>query len=72
MDKDNIVFHPQIWLVELFGHNDQGTKDGASGDLGALNLPIEVVSSEFPTMEDKKLPSSHGIVIYIRDFLSYY
>ena len=42
------------------------------GDLGVLNLPTEVVSSEFLTMEGKKFSSSHGIVIYVRDFLSRY
>ena len=41
-------------------------------DLGVLNLPTEVVSSEFLTMEGKKFSSSHGIVIYVRDFLSRY
>ncbi|WP_291456190.1 class I tRNA ligase family protein, partial [Actinomyces sp. oral taxon 448] len=40
--------------------------------LGALNLPTEVVSSEFLTMEGKKFSSSHGIVIYVRDFLTRY
>ena len=64
MGKDNIVFHSQIWPAELLGYNGQGAKGGAPGDLGVLNLPTEVVSSEFLTMEGKKFSSSHGIVIY--------
>lgn len=72
MGKDNIVFHSQIWPAELLGYNGQGSKGGAPGDLGVLNLPTEVVSSEFLTMEGKKFSSSHGIVIYVRDFLSRY
>ena len=72
MGKDNIVFHSQIWPAELLAYNGQGAKGGAPGDLGVLNLPTEVVSSEFLTMEGKKFSSSHGIVIYVRDFLSRY
>ncbi|MDO4243498.1 MAG: methionine--tRNA ligase [Actinomyces sp.] len=72
MGKDNIVFHSQIWPAELLGHNGQGARDGAPGSMGVLNLPTEVVSSEFLTMEGKKFSSSHGIVIYVRDFLSRY
>ena len=72
MGKDNIVFHSQIWPAEMLGYNGQGSKGGTPGDLGVLNLPTEVVSSEFLTMEGKKFSSSHGIVIYVRDFLSRY
>ena len=72
MGKDNIVFHSQIWPAELLGYNGEGAKGGTPGDLGILNLPTEVVSSEFLTMEGKKFSSSHGIVIYVRDFLSRY
>ena len=72
MGKDNIVFHSQIWPAEMLGYNGQGAKGGTPGDLGILNLPTEVVSSEFLTMEGKKFSSSHGIVIYVRDFLSRY
>ena len=72
MGKDNIVFHSQIWPAEMLGYNGQGAKGGQPGDLGVLNLPTEVVSSEFLTMEGKKFSSSHGIVIYVRDMLSRY
>ena len=72
MGKDNIVVHSQIWPAELLGYNGQGAAGGEPGRLGVLNLPTEVVSSEFLTMEGKKFSSSHGIVIYVRDFLERY
>ena len=40
--------------------------------LGRLNLPTEVVSSEFLTMEGKKFSTSKSVVIYVRDMLSRY
>jgi methionyl-tRNA synthetase len=72
MGKDNIVFHSQIWPAELLGYNGEGSRGGAPGSFGHLNLPTEVVSSEFLTMEGKKFASSRGIVIYVRDMLSRY
>jgi len=72
MGKDNIVFHSQIWPAEMLGYNGRGDLGGQPGDLGVLNLPTEVVSSEFLTMEGKKFASSRGIVIYVRDMLSRY
>lgn len=72
MGKDNIVFHSQIWPAELLAYNGEGSLGGKPGDFGTLNLPTEVVSSEFLTMEGKKFASSRGIVIYVRDMLSRY
>jgi len=72
MGKDNIVFHSEIWPAMLLGYNGQGAKGGAPGDLGRLNLPSEVVSSEFLTMEGKKFSSSRQVVIYVKDFLDRY
>ncbi|MFL6076407.1 MAG: methionine--tRNA ligase, partial [Mycobacteriales bacterium] len=72
MGKDNIVFHAEIWPALLMGYSGQGDKGGAPGSLGALNLPTEVVSSEFLTMEGRKFSSSRQIVIYVHDFLSRY
>ena len=69
MGKDNIVFHTVIWPSMLLGY-------GAGGEVGAergtLELPDNVVSSEFLTMEGKKFAASRGIGIYVRDFLSRY
>lgn len=72
MGKDNIVFHSQIWPAEMLGYNGRRDSGGQPGDFGVLNLPTEVVSSEFLTMEGKKFASSRGIVIYVRDMLSRY
>ena len=69
MGKDNITFHSQIWPAELLGYTGQGSKGGEPGTLGELNLPTEVVSSEFLTMSGSKFSSSRGVVIYVRDFL---
>ncbi len=72
MGKDNIVFHAEIWPAMLLGYNGKGGKGGTPGRLGALNLPSEVVSSEFLTMEGRKFSSSRSVVIYVRDFLARY
>ncbi len=72
MGKDNIVFHSEIWPAMLFGYSGQGAKGGTPGDLGALNVPTELVSSEFLTMEGRKFSSSRQVVIYVRDFLARY
>src|SRR6266516_4560531 len=72
MGKDNIVFHAEIWPAMLLGYNGQGSRGGTPGSLGALNLPTEVVSSEFLTMEGRKFSSSRNVVIYVRDFLERY
>src|ERR671910_838286 len=72
MGKDNITFHSQIWPAILLGYNGEGARGGTPGSLGRLNLPTEVVSSEFLTMEGRKFSSSRSVVIYVRDFLSRY
>jgi methionyl-tRNA synthetase len=72
MGKDNITFHSQIWPAELLGYNGKGSKGGEPGVFGELNLPTEVVSSEFLTMEGKQFSSSRGVVIYVRDMLARY
>ena len=72
MGKDNIVFHSQVWPAELLGYNGEGDRGGEPGEMGRLNLPTEVVSSEFLTMEGKKFSTSKSVVIYVRDMLSRY
>ena len=72
MGKDNIVFHSVIWPSILLGYNGEGDRGGVPGELGRLNLPTEVVSSEFLTMEGRKFSSSRQVVIYVRDFLARY
>ncbi len=72
MGKDNIVFHSQIWPAELLAYDGRGSRGGEPGPYGDLNLPTEVVSSEYLTMGDQQFSSSRGHVIYVGDFLARY
>jgi methionyl-tRNA synthetase len=68
MGKDNIVFHSVIWPSELLGY-------GEGGELGAgrpLNLPYDIASSEFLTMEGARASASRGIGVLVRDYLESY
>ncbi|WP_024875036.1 methionine--tRNA ligase [Saccharomonospora piscinae] len=69
MGKDNITFHAQLWPTFLLGHNGEGDRGGEVGPYGRLNLPDEIVSSEFLTMSGSKFSTSRGTVIYVHDFL---
>ena len=70
--KDNIVFHAEIWPAMLLGYSGKGDRGGEPGRYGALNLPYEVVASEFLTMEARRFSASRGIGILVNDFLSRY
>ena len=73
MGKDNIVFHSLIWPSLLLGQNGAGDHvagGGGPGAFGTLNLPTEVVSSEFLTMSGSKFSTSRGTVIYVHEFLA--
>ncbi len=59
--KDNIVFHTVIWPAMLMGYG-----------LGRFNLPYDVVSTEFLTMEGRQLSGSRGHAIWLPDFLERY
>jgi methionyl-tRNA synthetase len=72
MGKDNIVFHSQIWPAELLAYAGKGSKGGSARTYGELNLPTEVVSSEFLTMEGRQFSTSRSVVIYVGDLLSRY
>jgi methionyl-tRNA synthetase len=69
MGKDNIVFHTVIWPSVLLGYGEGGEYGAGRG---TLELPDNVASSEFLTMEGKKFSSSRGVEILVRDFLSRY
>jgi methionyl-tRNA synthetase len=65
-----------IWPGMLLGYGaggvyGQATAVGTYRDT-PLQLPYNIVSSEFLTMEGKKFSSSRGIVIYVNDVLSRY
>jgi len=68
MGKDNIVFHSVIWPSQLLGYE-------RGGELGAgqpLDLPYDIVSSEFLTMEGRQFSTSRNVVIHVGDFLERY
>ena len=68
MGKDNIVFHSVIWPAELLGY-------GEGGELGAgrpLELPYNIVASEFLTLEGRQFSTSRDWAIHVSDFLSRY
>ena len=69
MGKDNIVFHTVIWPSMLLGY---GTGGELGGGRANLELPDNVASSEFLTMEGRKFSSSRNVAILVRDFLSRY
>ncbi|MDX6512870.1 MAG: methionyl-tRNA synthetase [Gaiellaceae bacterium] len=69
MGKDNIVFHTVIWPAMLLGYASGGEIGAGKGD---LQLPYDVASSEYLTMEGKKFSSSRGAPILVGDFLSRY
>jgi methionyl-tRNA synthetase len=60
MGKDNIVFHSVIWPSMLMGYGDD------------LQLPYNVVSSEYLTMSGSKASTSRGHAIWVKDFLDHY
>jgi methionyl-tRNA synthetase len=59
MGKDNITFHTVLWPAILLG-------------AGGLELPDDIVASEFLNMEGKKFSTSRGHVIYVSDMLERY
>jgi methionyl-tRNA synthetase len=69
MGKDNITFHSVMWPAILLGQNGEGDRGGEPGTFGTLNLPGEIVSSEYLTMSGSKFSTSRGRVIYVGDFL---
>jgi methionyl-tRNA synthetase len=69
MGKDNIVFHTIIWPSMLMGYGEGGEIGAGKGK---LELPHDVVASEFLTMEGRKFSSSRGVVIFVKDFLERY
>jgi len=63
MGKDNITFHTVMWPAILMGASDAER---------SLELPDDIVASEHLHMEGKKLSTSRGQVIYVKDFLDRY
>ena len=70
--KDNITFHSLIWPAELLAYAGRGDKGGEPGVYGVLNLPTEVVASQYLTMGTDQFSTSRGHVVYVRDVLRDY
>jgi len=69
MGKDNITFHTVMWPSILLGY-------GEGGELGAgrapLELPDDILASEYLTMGGEKSSASRGTGILVKDFLAEY
>ncbi len=72
MGKDNITFHSVIWPAMLLGANGQGSRGGSPSAFGTLQLPTEIVSSEYLTQSGSKFSTSRSTVLYVGDFLAEY
>ncbi|MBD0338249.1 MAG: methionine--tRNA ligase [Thermoleophilia bacterium] len=68
MGKDNIVFHTVIWPAELLGYGEGGELGGGR----SLELPHNVVASEFLTLEGRQFSTSRDWAIWVGDFLDRY
>jgi methionyl-tRNA synthetase len=64
--KDNIVFHTVIWPAMLLGYGEGGEYGAGRGP---LDLPTNVVATEFLTYYGKQFSTSRGHAINLRDFL---
>jgi methionyl-tRNA synthetase len=67
--KDNIVFHSVIWPAMLLGYGPGGEYGAGKGP---LDLPDNIVATEYLTMGGKQLSTSRSVAIYLRDFLARY
>ena len=63
MGKDNITFHTVMWPSILMGISD---------DEERYELPDEIVASEHLHMEGRRLSTSRGNVVYVKDVLDLY
>ncbi len=57
--KDNIPFHTIIWPAMLMGY-------------GGLNLPFDVPSNEFLSLEGRKFSTSENWAVWVPDYLDRY
>jgi methionyl-tRNA synthetase len=58
-----------IWPSQLLGYGDGGELGAGRG---RLQLPYDIVASEFLTMEGKQFSTSRNVVIHVGDFLDRY
>src|SRR5438093_2174876 len=69
MGKDNITFHTVMWPSILLGYGEGGVLGAGRGP---LELPDDIVASEYLTMGGEKSSSSRGVGILVSDFLGEY
>src|SRR5438874_9129044 len=67
MGKDNITFHTVMWPSILLGYGSGGELGAGRGD---LELPDDIVASEYLTMSGVRASASRGVGILVRDFLA--
>lgn len=60
--KDNIPFHTVILPALLLAYEDAGG--------GALHLPDEIISSEYMTLEGRRISTSKNWAVWAKDLLS--
>ena len=63
--KDNIPFHTIVWPGMLVGYSDDG-------NLGQLNLPVNVPANEFLSLEGQKFSTSQNWAVWVPDYLERY
>lgn len=71
MGKDNIPFHSVIWPAELISLDRQLYLEDDSKNK-RLNLPFNVVSNEYLTMEGTQLSTSRNYAVWTHDMLERY
>ena len=59
LGKDNIPFHTIIWPAMLLAH-------------GGINMPWQISSNEYLTLEGRKMSTSRNWVIWLHDFMNEY
>jgi len=68
MGKDNIVFHTIIWPAMLLGYDTGGEVSAGK----PLELPDDVVASEFLRLGEEQFSASRGVGVNVRDVLEHY
>ncbi len=75
LGKDNIPFHTVIWPAILMAYNDATSGRHRTGHVdgeGPLNMPTDVVATEFLNLGGAKLSKSKGVAVWVPDYLTRY
>ncbi len=63
--KDNIAFHAIIWPAMLMAYGSYDPK----GKKGEYNLPFDIPSNEFLTLQGEKISTSQNWAVWVSDYL---